>query len=52
MVVCDEPSEKVKIYDRGETIPPGTFGEFQLTYRSGDMAAPSLKIPEPPADRN
>jgi predicted dehydrogenase len=50
MVVYDdtEPSEKVKIYDRGVTLhPPGTFGEFQLTYRSGDMVAPSLENTEP-----
>jgi predicted dehydrogenase len=50
MVVYDdtEPSEKVKVYDRGVTLhPPGTFGEFQLTYRSGDMVAPSLENTEP-----
>jgi predicted dehydrogenase len=50
MVVYDdtEPSEKIKIYDRGVTLhPPGTFGEFQLTYRSGDMVAPSLENTEP-----
>src|SRR5262249_1150913 len=50
MVVYDdtEPSEKIKIYDRGVTIhQPGTFGEFQLTYRIGDMIAPSLENTEP-----
>ena len=50
MVVYDdtEPSEKIKVYDRGVTLhPPGTFGEFQLTYRSGDMVAPSLENTEP-----
>lgn len=50
MVVYDdtEPSEKIKIYDRGVTVhPPGTFGEFQLTYRTGDMVAPSLENTEP-----
>jgi len=50
MVVYDdtEPSEKIKVYDRGVTMhPPGTFGEFQLTYRSGDMVAPSLENTEP-----
>ncbi len=50
MVVYDdtEPSEKVKIYDRGVTLhPPGTFGEFQFTYRTGDMVAPSLENTEP-----
>jgi len=50
MVVYDdtEPSEKIKVYYRGVTLhPPGTFGEFQLTYRSGDMVAPSLENTEP-----
>lgn len=50
MVVYDdtEPSEKIKIYDKGVTLhPPGTFGEFQLTYRTGDMVAPSLENTEP-----
>jgi predicted dehydrogenase len=50
MVVYDdtEPSEKIKIYDRGVSLrPPGTFGEFQLTYRTGDMIAPSLENSEP-----
>jgi predicted dehydrogenase len=50
MVVYDdtEPSEKIKIYDRGVTVhPPDTFGEFQLTYRTGDMVAPSLQNTEP-----
>ena len=43
-----EPSEKIKIYDKGVTLhPPGTFGEFQLTYRTGDMVAPSLENNEP-----
>jgi predicted dehydrogenase len=50
MVVYDdtEPSEKIKLYDRGVTLhPPGTFGEFQLSYRTGDMVAPSLDNSEP-----
>jgi predicted dehydrogenase len=50
MVVYDdtEPSEKIKIYDRGVTLhTPATFGEFQLTYRTGDMVAPSLENTEP-----
>ena len=42
------PAKRVKIYDRGVTLhPPGTFGEFQLTYRTGDMVAPSLENTEP-----
>jgi predicted dehydrogenase len=50
MVVYDdtEPSEKVRIYDRGVTLRnPETFGEFQLTYRLGDMVAPHLSNTEP-----
>jgi predicted dehydrogenase len=50
MVVYDdtEPSEKVRIYDRGVTLrTPETFGEFQLTYRLGDMVAPHLPNTEP-----
>jgi predicted dehydrogenase len=50
MVVYDdtEPSEKLKIYDRGVSLTqPETFGEFQLTYRMGDMVAPSLENTEP-----
>jgi len=50
MIVYDdtEPSEKVKIYDRGVILrAPQTFGEFQLTYREGDMVAPYLSNEEP-----
>jgi predicted dehydrogenase len=50
MVVYDdtESSEKVKVYDRGVTLkPPESFGEFQLTYRMGDMVAPYLGSGEP-----
>jgi len=43
-----EPSEKVKIYDRGVTLrTPQTFGEFQLTYRMGDVLSPYLANTEP-----
>lgn len=50
MVVYDdtEPSEKIKVYDRGVILrTPQTFGEFQLTYRMGDMVAPYLSNKEP-----
>jgi predicted dehydrogenase len=50
MVVYDdtEASEKVKVYDRGVCVRrPETFGEFQLTYRLGDMVAPNLANTEP-----
>jgi predicted dehydrogenase len=43
-----EPSEKVKIYDRGVSLrTPETFGEFQLTYRMGDVLSPYLANSEP-----
>ena len=50
MVVYDdtEASDKVKIYDRGVNLRrPENFGEFQLTYRLGDMVAPNLPNTEP-----
>jgi predicted dehydrogenase len=50
MVVYDdiEPSDKVKIYDRGVNLrQPESFGEFQLSYRLGDMVAPNLSNTEP-----
>jgi predicted dehydrogenase len=50
MVVYDdtESNEKVKIYDRGVNIrQPENFGEFQLTYRTGNMVAPNLPNTEP-----
>ncbi|HET6316614.1 MAG TPA: Gfo/Idh/MocA family oxidoreductase, partial [Chloroflexota bacterium] len=44
MVVYDdnEAVEKVKVYDRGIDRQPASFGEFQLTYRSGDILSPQL----------
>ena len=49
MIVYDdlEPVEKVKIYDRGVDHQPVSFGEFQLTYRSGDILSPRLETTEP-----
>ncbi|MGB7547831.1 MAG: Gfo/Idh/MocA family oxidoreductase [Terracidiphilus sp.] len=50
MVVYDdtEASEKVKVYDRGVSLRrPESFGEFQLSYRLGDMVAPNLPNTEP-----
>jgi predicted dehydrogenase len=51
MVVYDdvETLEKLRIYDRGVDAPPhtDTFGEFQLSYRYGDITIPSLPSTEP-----
>jgi predicted dehydrogenase len=39
----------VKIYDRGLDFsePPANFGEYRLTYRTGDMVAPQIEPAEP-----
>lgn len=50
MVQYDDTSsdEAIRLYDRGmEFEPPANFGEYQLTYRSGDIVAPRLEPAEP-----
>ena len=49
MLVYDDTAniEKVKIYDQGVVKNPRTFGEFQLTYRSGDIYSPKIDSDEP-----
>ncbi len=50
MLVYDdtEPIEKIKIYDKGvDVIEPESFGEYQLTYRAGDIISPKLPAGEP-----
>jgi predicted dehydrogenase len=50
MVQYDDTAadEAVRVYDRGmEFSTPATFGEYQLTYRSGDIVAPRLEAAEP-----
>jgi len=42
--------ESVRIYDRGldvSTEAPSTFGEYRLTYRSGDVVVPRIEVSEP-----
>jgi predicted dehydrogenase len=43
--------ESVRIYDRGldfsQVEAPATFGEYRLTYRTGDMVAPRIEAAEP-----
>jgi predicted dehydrogenase len=43
--------ESVRIYDRGldfsQVEAPATFGEYQLTYRSGDIVVPRIDAAEP-----
>ena len=49
MVVYDDTSgEPVRIFDSGASLPdPETFGEFQLTYRTGDILSPKIEATEP-----
>src|SRR5213596_2361257 len=49
MVVYDDTSgESVRIFDAGASIPdPETFGEYQLSYRTGDIVSPRVEATEP-----
>lgn len=51
MLVYDDISslEKIRIYDKGVDVIPhyDTFGEFQLSYRYGDIHIPKLDDAEP-----
>ena len=49
MVVYDDTSaEPVRIYDSGVALPdPSTFGEYRLTYRTGDIVSPRIEPAEP-----
>jgi hypothetical protein len=48
VVYEDGASEPIKVYDRGvEYKDPETFGEYQLSYRSGDIFSPYLSSEEP-----
>jgi len=51
MIVWDdlEPSEKIKVYDRGVSITdhPDTIYDMRVSYRVGDMWAPRLSTAEP-----
>ncbi len=49
MVVYDDTSnEPVRIFDSGATLPdPETFGEYQLSYRTGDIVSPRIEATEP-----
>ena len=50
MIVYDdlEPSEKIKVYDKGITLNNGSEGKYDLLvgYRAGDMWAPQLDTSE------
>jgi predicted dehydrogenase len=49
MIVYEDTSaEQVRVYDRGaEVLEPQSFGEHQLSYRSGDILSPRLNADEP-----
>jgi len=49
MVVYDDTSnESVRVFDSGASIPdPETFGEYQLSYRTGDVVSPRIEATEP-----
>ncbi len=51
MVVYDdiESTTKIKIYDKGVNTPPytDTFGEWQCSYRNGDVVTPLIPADEP-----
>ena len=49
MVVYDDAAnEPVRIFDSGAKIPdPETFGEYQLSYRTGDIVSPRIEATEP-----
>jgi predicted dehydrogenase len=49
MVVYDDTSiEPVRVFDSGVIArDPATFGEFRLTYRTGDIVSPRIDATEP-----
>ena len=49
MVVYDDTSsEPVRIFDSGVMLrDPETFGEYKLTYRTGDIVSPRVDVAEP-----
>jgi len=49
MVVYDDTgTEPVRVFDSGVTLPnPETFGEYRLTYRTGDIVSPRVDAREP-----
>jgi predicted dehydrogenase len=48
VVYEDTNNEQVRIFDHGvDVMAPQTFGEHQLSYRSGDILSPRLEADEP-----
>jgi predicted dehydrogenase len=49
MIVYDDTSiEPVRIFDSGVMLPdPESFGEYKLSYRTGDIVSPHVDVTEP-----
>jgi predicted dehydrogenase len=49
MITYDDTScEPVRVFDSGAVLPtPGSFGEYKLTYRTGDIVSPNVPVAEP-----
>jgi predicted dehydrogenase len=49
MVVYDDcATEPIRLFDQGIVLsPPESFGQYQLTYRTGDIVAPRMESREP-----
>ncbi len=49
MVMYDDTSsEPIRVFDSGADLPnPETFGEYKLTYRTGDIVSPRVEVAEP-----
>jgi predicted dehydrogenase len=49
MVVYDDTStEPIRVFDSGVVLPtPETFGEYHLSYRTGDIVSPRIDAREP-----
>ena len=49
MVVYDDTStEPVRVFDSGVNLSdPSSFGEYKLTYRTGDIVSPRVEVAEP-----
>jgi predicted dehydrogenase len=49
MLVYDDTSnEPIRIFDSGADLPdPESFGEFRLTYHTGDIVSPRVDVTEP-----
>jgi predicted dehydrogenase len=49
MVVYDDTSnEPIRVFDSGVSVPdPADFGQYKLTYRTGDIVSPAIATSEP-----